>query len=335
DVIDRRCAKPGDHGQRRSICQAADQHRSGQHRGPQGRCVVHGVFDLQPDDAADRQLRHGAQRRHIHARHRSARATDRDHERRQHRRRTGGTRSGVKSADDEHHCQPDADRGAACRQRSDRVLIHARRQHAGGDRRVRTSRQRRRHQRDDVYQHGADWTQADIGAFTNPGVAIRGKAQEGRTLTANAATNDADATINYQWEESSDGGQTWTNIASNRDPDNPQSATVTSAATGAVLPVAPGLSAPSSLTTNEDGTVVVPITVTPFNPGDPIDVTISGIPSDETLTDGLGDAFNGGAPITLGLAQINSGLTLDAGEPVATNLTVTATNEAGATDSTR
>ena len=207
-----------------------------------------------------------------------------------------------------------------------------------------------------IFMNGVDWTQADIGAFTNPGVAIRGKAQEGRTLTANAATNDADATINYQWEESSDGGQTWTNIGSNipnyavqefdvgssirvvastRDPDNPQSATVTSAATGAVLPVAPGLSAPSSLTTNEDGTVVVPITVTPFNPGDPIDVTISGIPSDETLTDGLGDAFNGGAPITLGLAQINSGLTLDAGEPVATNLTVTATNEAGATASTR
>ena len=107
-----------------------------------------------------------------------------------------------------------------------------------------------------------DWTQADIGAFTNPGVAIRGKAQEGRTLTANAATNDADATINYQWEgnraTADRPGPIWQQhpelrraefyvgssirvVASTRDPDNPQSATVTSAATGAVLPVAPEL----------------------------------------------------------------------------------------------
>jgi Ca2+-binding RTX toxin-like protein len=45
-----------------------------------------------------------------------------------------------------------------------------------------------------------------------PILTINGTAQEGQTLTASAQTSDADVTIGYQWQSSS-GGQTWTNIS--------------------------------------------------------------------------------------------------------------------------
>ena len=99
------------------------------------------------------------------------------------------------------------------------------------------------------------YTRADIFGFGNTGVVITGQAQQGQTLTANTSTNDADATINYQWEHSSD-GTNWTNIGTNSatyvvqesdegdqirvvasmsDPDSTQPpATATSAATGPV-----------------------------------------------------------------------------------------------------
>ena len=79
----------------------------------------------------------------------------------------------------------------------------------------------------------------------------------GKALTS-VATNDSDATIHYQWQSSTDGGQTWTAIAgaadsanyvvqqsdenndirvvaTTSDPDNSLSATATSAATGPVI----------------------------------------------------------------------------------------------------
>ena len=85
--------------------------------------------------------------------------------------------------------------------------------------------------------------------------------QVGQTLTASATTNDPDATINYQWEESSsssfssfidigsnsssytlqntDLGDYIRVVATTSDPDNTQTATATSAVTGAVLDVPP------------------------------------------------------------------------------------------------
>ncbi len=42
---------------------------------------------------------------------------------------------------------------------------------------------------------------------------IAGTAQEGQTLTASASTGQSDNPVTYQWQESSDGGHTWTNIA--------------------------------------------------------------------------------------------------------------------------
>ena len=54
----------------------------------------------------------------------------------------------------------------------------------------------------------------EIQAIDDPGnnITILGTPVEGQTLTANTSTNDADATINYQWQESADGGDTWNSI---------------------------------------------------------------------------------------------------------------------------
>ena len=100
------------------------------------------------------------------------------------------------------------------------------------------------------------FTRAEVLAFAAATVTISGTAQQGQTLTANAATNDADATINYQWEESTSATfDSFTDIGTNSatytaqagdvndhirvvattsDPDNPQTAAATSAATGPV-----------------------------------------------------------------------------------------------------
>ena len=47
------------------------------------------------------------------------------------------------------------------------------------------------------------YTRAEIMTFSNDGVIVTGTAQQGQTLTAQTATNDVNATISYQWEESS------------------------------------------------------------------------------------------------------------------------------------
>ena len=111
-----------------------------------------------------------------------------------------------------------------------------------------------------IFTGGVNWTRADVVAFTGPGVLIGGVSpgqapQAGQTLTALASTNDADATLHYQWQSSLD-GTTWTPIASatnasyvvqigdegrelrvlvnTTDADNNQTASATSAATAHV-----------------------------------------------------------------------------------------------------
>ena len=118
-----------------------------------------------------------------------------------------------------------------------------------------------------IFTNGVNWTRADIGAFTDPGVGLNIGAEqigagqsprEGQTLTASATTNDSDATLHYQWQSSANGGQTWNPIAgaadsasytvqesdenhniqvvvSTTDPDNSQTASVTSVKTGPVV----------------------------------------------------------------------------------------------------
>ena len=117
----------------------------------------------------------------------------------------------------------------------------------------------------------------EIQAIDDPGnnITILGTPVEGQTLTANTSTNDADATINYQWQESADGGDTWNSIegatgstytlqqgdennevrvvATTSDPDNTQSATATSVATGPVQDAPPTVTVPVIEGTAQDG----------------------------------------------------------------------------------
>ena len=198
------------------------------------------------------------------------------------------------------------------------------------------------------------FVRAGVFASSSPSVGLTGAAREGATLTAVAVTNDSDATINYQWEEStSPSFTTFTDIGTNSatyvvqeadvgsfirvvgttsDPDNSQSATATSQATGAIAAVAPSLSV-SGVTLSEDNSAGFPITITPFNPNDPIEVTISGIPGDVSLSDSSGPLTVSNGSITLTPAQL-AGLTLHSGQAESATLTITATNEAGATAST-
>ena len=117
----------------------------------------------------------------------------------------------------------------------------------------------------------------EIQAIDDPGnnITILGTPVEGQTLTANTSTNDADATINYQWQELADGGDTWNSIegatgstytlqqgdennevrvvATTSDPDNTQSATATSVATGPVQDAPPTVTVPVIEGTAQDG----------------------------------------------------------------------------------
>ena len=97
-----------------------------------------------------------------------------------------------------------------------------------------------------------------------------------------------------------------------------------------VNPLAPALTAPSSLSVKEDGTVALGIGETPFDSRDVVSVTIAGVPSDATLSAGT---KNSDGSWTLSPGQL-SGLTLKAGEVTTANLTITATNTVGAGAST-
>jgi hypothetical protein len=120
----------------------------------------------------------------------------------------------------------------------------------------------------------AQTIQVTVAPLT-PTLTISGTAQEGQTLTANAVTTDADVTIAYQWQSSSD-GQTWVNIsgatgstyavaegdealqlrvtASATDSEG-NSTSATSAATAAVIDIPPTLSVTVSGTAQEGQTL--------------------------------------------------------------------------------
>ncbi len=96
--------------------------------------------------------------------------------------------------------------------------------------------------------------------------------------------------------------------------------------------VAPTVSiSPASVSVNEDGTVALPITVTPVNSHDDVTVTIGGISAGDTLNYGAGDTWaGGGGPVTMSLAQFDDGVTLTVGSQISTlDLTIQATNNSG------
>ena len=129
-----------------------------------------------------------------------------------------------------------------------------------------------------IFTNGIDWTRVDVGAFTSAGVGLNvGSGQsprEGQTLRASATTNDSDATLHYQWQKSGnnfasftvigtdsstyvvqelDEGLTIRVVASTTDPDNSQTASVTSVTTGPVLDALPTVTTPTITGTVQEG----------------------------------------------------------------------------------
>jgi hypothetical protein len=128
------------------------------------------------------------------------------------------------------------------------------------------------------------FTRASLIAVA-PKVAMTGIPQEGQTLTANAVTNDADATLHYQWQSSANGGQTWTPIAgagdsasyrlqetdeshtirvavSTTDADNNVTSSVTSLASPPISDAPPSLSVSVSGLAREGATLTATPTIT-------------------------------------------------------------------------
>ena len=57
------------------------------------------------------------------------------------------------------------------------------------------------------------FTRADMFATGQAAALLSGTPQEGKTMTATVAANDADAVLAWQWQRSTNGGSTWANIA--------------------------------------------------------------------------------------------------------------------------
>jgi hypothetical protein len=86
----------------------------------------------------------------------------------------------------------------------------------------------------------------------------------------------------------------------------------------------------TALTVPAGGSASLGVHVTPFDANDTVSVTISGLTSYETITDGLDQSVFSGSSVTVSAAQMNSGLTLHSSytgsdHPVNT-LTLTASN---------
>ena len=89
----------------------------------------------------------------------------------------------------------------------------------------------------------------------------------------------------------------------------------------------PTLTAPASLSVDEDGAVALPISASAPNASEKIMITISGIPADAHLSNSAGALTATNGSIVLTQAQL-AGLTLTAGEVTSAVLNVTATGTA-------
>src|SRR5262249_11899826 len=133
-----------------------------------------------------------------------------------------------------------------------------------------------------IFTNGVTWTRAELFSFATPTTVTisdttshSSTVREGDVLTSHAATNDADATIHYQWQELISG--TWTNIggatsqtyvvteanethqirvvANTSDADNSSTASATSNATAAVIDKVPSITVSISGTAQEGQTL--------------------------------------------------------------------------------
>jgi Mg-chelatase subunit ChlD len=204
-----------------------------------------------------------------------------------------------------------------------------------------------------AFTSSVTWTRVDVGAFTGTGVSITGTAKEGQTLTANAATNDPDATIHYQWEKSTDNfahsqiigtdsstyvvqeadeGAKIRVVATTSDPDNSNvPATATSAATATVLDALPTIT-PVTISDTTSGSSTV-------REGDVLTASASGLRSDSDNTvsyswyhsNDLTAAIGTGASYTVHESDENYQIVVKATATNGDNISVFTTSAASAT----
>ncbi len=177
----------------------------------------------------------------------------------------------------------------------------------------------------DIFNNG----EVTIEGAPTLSVQVSGTARVGSSLVATSVTNDADATVGYQWQELI--GKTWTNIgatgstyllaetdegqrlrvvATLTDSDG-SGATATSNATAAVTEAPPVLTlAKPALTVTGGGSVGLGVTVASSDADDTVSVKIAGLTSYEFITDNADATIFSGASVTLTAAEVNSGLTL-------------------------
>jgi autotransporter passenger strand-loop-strand repeat protein len=207
----------------------------------------------------------------------------------------------------------------------------------------------------DLRSDGAGGTEVFLEVEQPPtlSVSISGTAAEGSTLTAVPVANDSDAQIKYQWEALI--GSTWTKIkgatqatyvvteanegdklrvkATSTDTDG-SGTKATSAATKPVTDTPPVLTIKHhALTVAAGGSVGMGVSVSVPDADDTVSVTITGLASYETITDGANSTIFSGSSVTLTAAEVNSGLTLHStfggtGNPQNT-LTLVASNTTG------
>ena len=192
---------------------------------------------------------------------------------------------------------------------------------------------------------GNNWTRVAVLASTTPGVGVNYSAGQsvhvGQTLIASASTNDPAATLNYQWQESTnssftagtitsigadsssytlqstDAGDFIRVVVSTSDPGN-SSASETSAVTGQVA-AAPMISVPGAQTLSQGQSTAIPnvsVSETGNATGETFTVTLtdtSGDLSANTLATGGGGTITGAGTTDLvisgTLGQLNADLT--------------------------
>ena len=177
-----------------------------------------------------------------------------------------------------------------------------------------------------------------------PVVTVSGTAQEGQTLTAHASTPDPNATLSYQWQSSSSGGTTWSNLsgaiastylvaatdethilrvvvtASDGDGTN-------SAPTAAVTDLPPTVTWSPSAETGVEGAAIALGAIVPTSVNPLASIAVSGISAGSTLSDGTNTFVASPGTTAVNVVGWNYGnLSLTPADDVNLSLSVQATN---------
>jgi hypothetical protein len=178
---------------------------------------------------------------------------------------------------------------------------------------------------------------APTGGTTSSSGTTTGASSGGTTVTAPAGgTTGSTSTGSTSSGSSTTSGGTSSGSTTVTNPTGSTSSSSTSGSstTTPTKPVAPTITvADHNLSVSPGGSVSLGLGVSVPHAGDNVSVTISGLPTYETITDKLDGKTFSGSSVTLSAAEVNSGLTLSSsfsgsGHPTST-LTVTAHDATG------